>query len=65
LLALIDSVDGILNLDEIKIAKSIIHKIELDSLLRTIKEDYADEIHRKKLSIELVGDIKLIKGKEA
>lgn len=65
LISLIDSVEGILNLDEIKITKSLIESIELRSFMNSIKEDFADEIHKKKLSVELVGDIKLIKGKEA
>jgi signal transduction histidine kinase len=62
---LIDSVKGMLEMEEVFVTKSMKEEIELEEMFNSIKEQFADEIHRKQLSIELLGDIKLINGKEA
>lgn len=62
---LIESVSGLLEIDEVFVTKSMKQEVELDSLFNSIKEQFADEIHRKKLSIEMIGEIKLLNGKEA
>lgn len=62
---LIDSVKGMLEMEEVFVTKSMKQEVELESLFNSIKEQFADEIHRKKLSIEMIGEIKLISGKEA
>lgn len=62
---LIDSVKGMLEMEEVFVTKSMKQEIELETMLNSITEQFADEIHRKQLSIELLGDIKLVKGKEA
>lgn len=64
-LELIESVSGLLEMEEVFVTKSMKQEIELESMFNSIKEQFADEIHRKQLSIELLGDIKLVKGKEA
>ena len=64
-LELIDSVKGLLEMEEVFVTKSMKQEIELETMFNSIKEQFADEIHRKQLSIELLGDIKLVKGKEA
>lgn len=61
----IDSVVKMLDLEEIVVTDSMKKEIELNEMLNSIKENFADEIHRKQLSLEFYLDIKFIKGKEA